>query len=211
MARLRSRCVVLEALAGAGIGVLLALSLAAPPGPVNALIASHGVTRSWRSGFLVGLGATTVDAVWLTLSGLAHSFLLGTRSIFPAIALLGAAVMAYLAWGAAKAWKAEPVVAVPPRTLHATSYVTGLIANATSPYPILWWLTAGIALIDELGPLVLVGFFAGLLLWISTFPYLLRAAQARYARTYHIVLAFSIVVLAVFAVYLAWTAFAGLV
>ena len=205
----RSRRVVLEALAGAGIGVLLALSLAAPPGPVNALIASHGVTRSWRAAFLVGLGATTVDAVWLTLSALAHSFLLGARSVFPVIALLGAAVMAYLAWGAAKAWRAEPVVAVSPRTLHATSYVTGLVANLTSPYPILWWLTAGIALIDELGPLVLVGFFAGLLLWIATFPFLLRAAQQRYARTYHIVLAFSIVVLAVFSIYLAWTAFTG--
>ncbi len=201
---------VLEALAGAGIGVLLALSLAAPPGPVNALIASHGVTRSWRAGFLVGLGATTVDALWLALSILAHSFLVGARSLFPAIALLGAGVMAYLAWGAAKAWKAEPVVAVPTRALHATSYVTGVATNLTSPYPILWWLTAGIALIDELGPLVVVGFFGGLLLWIGAFPFLLRAAQQRYARTYHIVLAFSIVVLAIFAVYLAWTAFAGL-
>ncbi len=200
---------VLEALAGASIGVLLALSLAAPPGPVNALIASHGVTRSWRSGFLVGLGAMTVDLLWLTLSVLAHSFLLGARAIFPVIALLGAAVMAYLAWGAAKAWKAEPVVAVPSRTVHTTSYVTGVAANLTSPYPILWWLTAGVALIDALGPLVLVGFFAGILLWIGAFPFLLRAAQRRYARTYHIVLAFSVVVLLVFAAYLAWSGIAG--
>ncbi len=200
---------VLEAFAGAGIGALLALSLAAPPGPVNALIASHGVTRSWRAGFLVGLGATTVDALWLTLSALAHSFLLQARAVFPVIALLGAVVMAYFAWGAAKAWRAEPVIAVPDRALHATSYLTGVATNLTSPYPILWWLTAGIALIDALGPVVLVGFFAGLLLWISAFPFLLRAAQQRYARTYHLVLAFSIAVLIVFAAYLAWSAFAG--
>ena len=198
---------VLEALAGAGIGVLIALSLAAPPGPVNALIASHAVTRSWRSGFLVGAGAMTVDLLWLALSVLAHSLLVGARSIFPAIALLGAGVMAYFAWGAVKAWRAEPVVAVPSRTIHATSYVTGVAANLTSPYPILWWLTAGVAFIDELGPFVLVGFFAGLVLWTTTFPYLLRAAQQRYARTYHIVLAFSIAVLLMFAAYLAWTAF----
>jgi threonine/homoserine/homoserine lactone efflux protein len=201
--------VVLEALASVGIGIVIALSLAAPPGPVNAVIASHAVTRSWRSGFLVGAGAMTVDALWLALSVLAHSLLLGVRSIFPAIALLGAAVMAYFAWGAAKAWKAEPVVAVPSRTIHATSYATGVATNLASPYPILWWLTAGLAFIDELGLLVLVGFFAGLILWTTLFPYLLRAAQQRYARTYHIVLAFSIVVLVVFAVYLAWTAFAG--
>lgn len=201
---------VLEELAGAGIGVLLALSLAAPPGPVNALIASHGVTRSWRAAFLVGLGAMTVDLTWLALSVLAHSLLLGARAIFPVIAFVGAAVMAYFAWGAVKAWKAEPVVAVPARTVHATSYATGIAANLTSPYPILWWLTAGVALIDQLGPLVLVGFFAGILLWISLFPFLLRAAQQRYARTYHIVLAFSIVVLVAFAVYLAWTGVVGL-
>ncbi len=200
---------VLESLASAGIGVLIALSLAAPPGPVNALIASHAVTRSWRSGFLVGVGAMTVDALWLALSVLAHSLLLGARSVFPAIAVLGAIVMAYLAWGAVKAWKAEPVVAVSARVVHATSYVTGVATNLTSPYPILWWLTAGLAFIDELGPFVLVGFFADLVLWTAAFPYLLRAAQARYVRTYHVVLAFSIVVLVAFAVYLAWTAVAG--
>ncbi len=200
---------VLEALTGAGIGLLLALSLAAPPGPVNALIASHGVTRSWRAGFLVGLGAMTVDLLWLAISLLAHSYLLSIRAVFPAIALLGAAVMAYFAWKTAKAWKAEPVVAVSERALHATSYVTGVATNLTSPYSILWWLTAGIALIDAFGPLVFVGFFAGILLWISSFPFLLRAAQQRYAKTYHVVLAFSIAVLVIFAAYLAWSAFAG--
>ena len=200
---------LLESLAGAGIGVLLALSLAAPPGPVNALIASHGVTRSWRAGFLVGLGAMTVDLLWLTISLVAHSYLLSIRSAFSVIALLGAAVMAYLAWKTARAWRAEPVMAVPARMVHATSYVTGVATNLTSPYSILWWLTAGIALIDEFGPLVFVGFFAGILLWTSTFPFLLRVAQQRYARTYHIVLAFSVAVLVAFAAYLAWSAVAG--
>lgn len=198
-----------EGFASAGIGVAIALSLAAPPGPVNALIASHAVTRSWRAGFLVGLGATTVDATWLALSVLAHSLLLGVRSVFPLIAVLGSVVMAYFAWRAVKAWKAEPVIAVPSRAVHATSYVTGVATNLTSPYPILWWLTAGVAFIDELGAFVLVGFFAGLFLWTTGFPYLLRAAQQRYARTYHIVLAFSILVLIVFAAYLAWTAVVG--
>ncbi len=200
---------VLGDLAGAGIGVLLALSLAAPPGPVNALIASHGVTRSWRAGFLVGLGAMTVDLLWLTISLVAHSYLLGAKAAFPAIALLGAAVMAYLAWKTAKAWRAEPVMAVPERAVHATSYVTGVATNLTNPYSVIWWLTAGIALIDAFGPFVFVGFFAGILLWISAFPFLLRAAQARYAHAYHVVLAFSMVVLVVFAAYLAWSAYAG--
>src|SRR5439155_2657017 len=86
-----------------------------------------------------------------------------------------------------------------PAVEHTKSYMTGLSVNITSPYPILWWLTAGLVLINRLGPAVLVGFFAGLLLWITVFPLALREAQRRIARTYQAVLAFSIVCLLAFA------------
>ena len=195
----------LDALAGVAAGIVIGLSLAAPPGPVNALIASHSVTRSWRSGFLVGCGAMTADAGFLVLSVVAHSALVGVRQVFPVIAILGAAVMAYFAVGAARAWNRVPEAAPETRQAHATSYATGLAVNATSPYPVLWWLAAGVALIDQLGPAVLVGFFAGILLWISLFPYVLRTAQRRYARTYRAALAFSIVSLVAFAVWLVWS------
>lgn len=195
---------VLELFASAAVGITIGLSLAAPPGPVNALIASHAVTRSWRSGFLVGCGAMTADAGFLVLSVVAHSILVGVRQVFPIIAFVGAGVMATFAWTAARAWNRLPEAAADTRPAHAAAYVTGLTVNATSPYPVLWWLTAGVALIGELGPAVLVGFFAGILLWISLFPYALRTAQRRYARTYHMALAFSIASLAVFAAWLVW-------
>jgi threonine/homoserine/homoserine lactone efflux protein len=204
-----SRRVVLELLASTGIGILIALSLTAPPGPVNALIASHAVLRSWRAGFLVGMGAMTVDLGYLALSVLAHSLLLGARSLLPLIAFFGAAVMAYFAWGAARAWTKEPVVIAPTAGTQATSYVTGVVTNLTSPFPILWWLTAGIAFIDELGPAVLVGFFAGVVLWGAVFPLLLRVAQRRFAWTYHAVLVFSIVTLLAFSAYLVYAAVTG--
>jgi len=202
--------VVLDLLAGAAAGLVIGLSLAAPPGPVNALIASRAVTRSWRSGFLVGCGAMTADAGFLALSVLAHSAVVGARGVLPYVALLGAAVMAYFAWGAARAWDRVPGPAAPDVRAHAASYATGLTVNATSPYPILWWLTAGLALVDRLGPAVLVGFFAGILLWISAFPWALRKAQARFARTYRVALGFSIVSLVAFAAWLVWTAIDGL-
>src|SRR5437870_10344057 len=81
-------------LAGTGIG----LSLAAPPGPVNAIIASQTVTRSWRAGFLVGMGATTADTIFLAVSIVAHSVVASMQGWVPIIALLGAGVMAYFAW-----------------------------------------------------------------------------------------------------------------
>src|SRR5438128_12036753 len=79
-------------LAGTGIG----LSLAAPPGPVNAIIASQTVTRSWRAGFLVGIGATTADTILLAVFILAYSVLARIEVWVPIIHLLGAGVMAYL-------------------------------------------------------------------------------------------------------------------
>lgn len=200
---------VLESLASIGAGLVIGWSLAAPPGPVNAVIASSAVTRSWRGGFLVGVGAMTADAFFLVLCVLAHEALLGLHGIFPVIAALGAAVLLFFAWRAARAWS-RPIEATPsgPR-FGASSFATGLVMNLTSPYPIVWWLTVGIVLIDELGLLVLVGFFVGLLSWTSAFPYVLRAAQKRFARTYHAVLAFSIVTLVAFAAWLAWTALTG--
>src|SRR2546430_2876290 len=78
-------------LAGAGIG----LSLAAPPGPVNAIIASQTVTRSWRAGFLVGMGATTADTVFLGVSVVPHSAGASIQGWGPLIALLRARRMAY--------------------------------------------------------------------------------------------------------------------
>ncbi len=193
-------------LAGTGIG----LSLAAPPGPVNAIIASHTVTRSWRAGFLVGAGAMTADTIFLALSVLARTAVASISGWIPFIALLGAAVMAYFAWMAVRAWRRAEAILTLKRDEHARSYATGLSVNLTSPYPILWWLTAGLVLIDQLGPPVLVGFYGGLLLWISGFPLALREAQRRFARTYHAVLAFSIVCLAAFAAWLVWSALMAL-
>ena len=193
-------------LAGTGIG----LSLATPPGPVNAIIASQTVTRSWRAGFLVGMGATTADTIFLAVSIVAHSAVASIQGWVPIIALLGAGVMTYFAWDTVRALRrAADIVESKPEE-HAKSYATGLSVNITSPYPILWWLTAGLVLIDQLGPAVLVGFFSGLLLWISIFPLALREAQRRIARTYQAVLVFSIVCLAAFAAWLVWFAVAAL-
>src|SRR5207249_358020 len=176
--------VVLEILATVLAGIGIGLSLGAPPGPVTAIIASQTVTRSWRAGFLVGMGATTADTIFLAVSVVTHSAVASIQGWVPIIALLGAGVMAYFAWNTVRALRRAADIAESKPEEHAKSYATGFSVNITSPYPILWWLTAGLVLIDQLGPAVLVGFFSGLLLWISLFPLALREAQRRIARTY---------------------------
>src|SRR5947207_8405954 len=95
--------VVLEILATVLAGIGIGLSLGAPPGPVNAIIASQTVTRSWRAGFLVGMGATTADTIFLAVSIAAHSAVTSIQGWVPVIALLGAGLMAYFAWNTVRA------------------------------------------------------------------------------------------------------------
>src|SRR5207247_10157905 len=169
MSRRDGGVVVLEVVATVLAGMGIGLSLGAPPGPVNAIIASHTVTRSWRAGFLVGVGATTADTIFLAIAFLARTAVAGIGPYVPFIALLGAGVMVYFAWSALRSWRQAPSILESKPDEHTKSYVTGLSVNITSPYPILWWLTAGLVLLNHAGPAVLVGFFAGPLLSVSVF------------------------------------------
>src|SRR5256885_12767334 len=105
MSRRDGGVVVLEVVATVLAGLGIGLSLGAPPGPVNAIIASHTVTRSWRAGFLVGVGATTADTIFLAVAFLARAAVAGIEPYVPFIALLGPGVMAYFACSAARSWR----------------------------------------------------------------------------------------------------------
>src|SRR3989442_12333061 len=156
------------------------------------------------------MGATPADSIFLAVPIVGDSVVASIQGWLPITALLGAGVMAYFAWNTVRALRrAADIVESKPEE-HVKSYATGLSVNITSPYPILWWLTAGLVLIDQLGPAGLVGFFSGLLLWIPIFPLALREAQRRIARTYQAVLVFSVVCLAAFAAWLVWSAVAAL-
>src|SRR5207249_12299621 len=136
---------------------------------------------------------TPAATTFLAIAFLARTAVAGIGPYVPFIALLGAGVMVSFAWSALRSWRQAPNILESKPDEHTKSYVTGLSVNITSPYPILWWLTAGPVLINRLGPAVLVGFFAGLLLWIAVFPLALRESQRRVARTYQPVLALSLV------------------
>src|SRR2546423_4678715 len=170
MSRRDGGVVVLEVVATILAGMGIGLSLGAPPGPVNAIIASQTVTRSWRAGFLVGVGATTADTIFLAIAFLARTAVAGIGPYVPFIALLGAGVMVYFAWSAVRSWRQAPNILESKPDEHTKSYMTGLSVNITSPYPILWWLTAGLLLINQPRPPAVGGFFSGPPLLVTVFP-----------------------------------------
>jgi len=184
-----------QPLVSALAGVALGLSLAAPPGPMNAVIAEESVLRGWRSGFRAGLGAMSADACFLVLA------LLGVVAVVrdvPVVrgALFGAGglLMLYFAYGAASDASEAFTGDSSDVSAESKGFQKAFVLALTNPYQILWWLTAGVSLLDPgtvstdaLGgltvatgsPVIVVGFFAGIAVWIVGFPAALVAAGRR--------------------------------
>jgi len=201
--------VVLEVLIGIGAGILLGLSIAAPPGPMNALIAANTVRRSKRAGHLTGLGAMTSDGIFLAVTLAVGGVVPVTPGIRILLYLAGAVVMFFLAVRTYPALHRELAVEAGPDTRPAAAYAQGFLLGLTNPFQILWWLTAGLAFMRGIGAAVAVGFFLGILAWILVFPATLDVANRRWRGTYRAVMFFSLIVLLAFGVFLAASAVVG--
>jgi len=193
---------VLEILISFAVGLLLGLSIAAPPGPVNALIATHVVTKTkWWAGSLVGSGAMTADAIFLVITYSIGTAVHPTAGVLMAIYTTGACVMFFFAYKASKAWRKPPIEeAQETRLTH--SYFTGLAVALTNPYQILWWLTAGLAFIQSVGVAIVAGFFTGIIIWNISFPFALDYARKRIEKAYKAILLFALMTLIVLGVWL---------
>lgn len=183
------------------VGVLLAWSLAVIPGPANALIATEASKRGLAAGFVTGLGAITADLtmfllMWLGVVRLIDS-LPWLRVVLGAV---GAILLARFAWGAW--WSAkEPMVEATTGGGYAKCY----LVIATSPLNWAWWATAGTTIFSQFGLAVVVGFFAGLLAWVVVWTWLTREGARRIARFSEYVAYASAVLLAAFALVVAWS------
>ncbi len=183
-------------------GIVLGLSIAAPPGPVNATIAKDTVNRSRFSGMLVGSGAMTADAIFLVITLIVGSAVHLSGIQRGAIFVLGAGVMILMSFLTIRSFRErEDVLERVESKFEHKSYVAGLTIGLTNPYQIIWWLTAGLSSISLFGPALIVGFFVGILLWITLFPYLLDRGVRRFSRLYAAVMIFSIATLLAFAIW----------
>lgn len=184
----------MSVLVSALAGVVLGLSLAAPPGPMNAIIAEESAVRGWLAGFHAGLGAMSADACFLlvALAGVA-TVLRDTPTLQAVMTGVGGVLMLYFALDAARSARESfgGHEAGPSRGFRRT-----FALSLTNPYQILWWLTVGVTLLDPgslaftvpaAGTLavstgsvaIVVGFFAGIALWITAFPATLVALGRR--------------------------------
>ncbi|WP_440006092.1 LysE family translocator [Halomicrococcus sp. SG-WS-1] len=184
--------VVVSAVAGAALG----LSLAAPPGPMNAVIAEESVLRGWNSGFRAGLGAMTADACFFVLALAGVVAVVREAPVVRGVMVgVGGLLMLYFAYGAAR--DANRTFTAESDADDTRGFRKAFALAITNPYQIIWWLTAGVGLLNERSydllsgvvgdaltvttgsPVIVVGFFGGIALWIAGFPAALVAAGRR--------------------------------
>ena len=181
-------------------GVVFGLAIAAPPGPMNAVIAEESVLRGWSSGVRAGLGAMAADACFFVLALFGAVAIVERLPIVRgALLAIGGVFMLYFAYGAAR----DASAAFVDDAVEASRGFCKAFALAiTNPYQILFWLTIGVGLlepgrIDVLSalpvgealsgvlvvttgsPTLVVGFFAGIAAWVVGFPATLVAAREK--------------------------------
>jgi len=184
-------------------GVLFGLALAAPPGPMNAVIAEESVVRGWSAGLRAGLGAMVADACFFVLALVGLVAVVRQRPVVETTLLaVGGLLMLYFAVGAVR--NARSFVSDSDEVSDdGNGFRKAFLLALTNPYQIVFWLTVGVGLLESgrldvlaslplVGarlagtfvvrtgdPLLLVGLFGGIGLWITGFPAALVRARQR--------------------------------
>ncbi|WP_066414825.1 LysE family translocator [Halorubrum aethiopicum] len=218
----------MNAVATLAVGAVFGLALAAPPGPMNAVIAEEAVLRGWPAGTRAGLGAATADFLFFVLAYLGVvSFVQSIPQLQTAMIGVGGCLMCYFAVGTARDARASfrPTTGEDPMVEDGKGFRKALALALTNPFQVLFWLTVGVGMLrpgelDVLAPLPVVGeglagslvvatgspallggFFLGVLSWVTLFPVSLAAAEKRVQTIGPVVAVASAIVLGGFGVY----------
>jgi threonine/homoserine/homoserine lactone efflux protein len=183
-------------------GALLGLSLAAPPGPVMAIMASSSLHGRVKEAIYTAFGAITADLCWLVLALLgALTFLGGRPHWVGVLGLGGAALLLWMAWGT---WRSARRGLKDSHT--PGSWKLGFMTVLTSPFSLAWWLANGALLYGSWGLPGILGLFLSLILYSVAFCHGFRWLGRRATRAAMGMAYASVLVLAGFGLYVGWTA-----
>jgi threonine/homoserine/homoserine lactone efflux protein len=153
------------------MGFGLGLSLAGPPGPVNALIARESVRGGTWAGVKAGYPAPLLDsaALFVVLVGLPR--VVDVARWTPLLGGVGALLLLYLAVDIARVRPAPKPV--PPGAVWAVTL--------SNPFFYAWWPSLGLSLIAPTGPWGVAGFLLAIFGWVASFSFLMSHGAARWA------------------------------
>lgn len=167
--------------------MVLGLSLAAPPGPINAVMVQRvSLRKTWIAGFAVGLGAMTSDGIYLAITYLGWAAVISMiKEAIVWVYLVGGCVMMIFASLMIVQYRRrsrnDNKEEIQVKTIGAHfSYILGLSMGITNPFSIAWWLSVGLTSISSFGPVVIIGFFAGIVLWLAIFNAVLKLGSLKF-------------------------------
>jgi threonine/homoserine/homoserine lactone efflux protein len=167
-------------------GFLLGFAVAAPPGAITAYAIRVGIRSGFRSAWLVGLGAATVDAFYclLALFGIA-SWIVRFPPARTAMLVIGGLVLTYLGLvSLLEGSKKEAVSRQVKGESHHVTYLTGVAMTALNPITVGFWVAVGSAVFSArtdfsptAGALFALAVFVGSALWFTTLATLVHAGR----------------------------------
>ncbi len=121
------------------MGIMLGLGAAVPIGPINLEMIRRNLSYSAKTGFLFGLGACSADLIYLVLLSLGVLSLLNHPLLLKVMALLGALILMYFAYGAFTTKTMENQVTKALSSALPQHYFSGLLLTMSNPITILFW------------------------------------------------------------------------
>lgn len=127
------------------IGAILGLSAGLAPGPLLALVIAETVRHDVKAGLKVALSPLVTDLPIILLASAILSQLSDFHRVLGVISLIGGGVVAFMGYECMRPKPLDPDdVDEVPRSLRK-----GILVNALSPHPYLFWLSVGGPIMDR--------------------------------------------------------------
>jgi len=125
-------------------GVVFGLAAGTAPGPLLTLVIRETVKHGKREGVMAAVAPAFTDVPIVLASTFVISRLASQDTVLAVIAFLGAGFITYLAYESITSRGAEAPASGPA---GAGSLKKGILTNALSPHPYIFWITIGSPLI----------------------------------------------------------------
>tara|TARA_A100001037_G_scaffold241923_1_gene222204 strand:+ start:14185 stop:14847 length:663 start_codon:yes stop_codon:yes gene_type:complete len=199
------------------VGILFGLILAAPLGPMNAIIADESINKGWGAGVQTGFGAMVSDLVLLSMAYMGMVAIVISRAWLQGLLIgLGGTVMLVFAHKSFR--EGRKIVKWEVKKNNKGGFFKALGVGVVNPWQMAFWagLSAALFQNEGLGIVtdnvakitgweiqlqtieVITGIFGGILIWILIFPTMLIVAGKKYERFFRVVALVNSAILAIF-------------
>ncbi len=159
-------------------GTSLGISMAAPPGPITAMIVDRS-RSSVKSGLLVGFGAMTADFI-LMIFVLYLRNSINLSSIYDELYAIGGIYFIILGFSILKNLPDTQNEVKLPSEHNYFGYLKGFATGMMNPLQIGWWLTAGISVMNNQGIEPFYFFYPGIILYLFIFSIIVKKSYLKW-------------------------------